>query len=58
MMLRYSFDLAAEAAAVENAVKEVLASGYRTPDIFTSGNKLTGTSGIGDLIAARIRKQV
>ena len=33
MMLRFSFDLDKEADAVENAVKKVLAGGYRTADI-------------------------
>jgi 3-isopropylmalate dehydrogenase len=55
MMLRYSFNLAAEADAIENAVKAVLAEGYRTPDLLTEGKKLIGTSEAGDLIAARIR---
>ncbi|NCC86757.1 MAG: 3-isopropylmalate dehydrogenase [Clostridia bacterium] len=33
MMLRYSFDLPAEATAIEDAVDKVLNSGYRTADI-------------------------
>ncbi len=33
MMLRYSFDLEAEAKAIEDAVDEVLKAGYRTGDI-------------------------
>jgi 3-isopropylmalate dehydrogenase len=33
MMLRESFGLAAEAAAIEKAVLQMLARGYRTPDI-------------------------
>ena len=33
MMLRHSFDLGAEAAAVENAVAKVIAEGKGTPDI-------------------------
>ncbi len=33
MMLRYSFDLEAEAQAIEKAVDEVLCAGYRTGDI-------------------------
>ncbi len=35
MMLRYSFDLAAEADAMENAVAAVIEEGYRTADILT-----------------------
>ncbi len=33
MMLRYSFDLEEEAAAIEKAVDDVLTAGYRTGDI-------------------------
>ncbi len=57
MMLRYSFDLDAEADAIEAAVKKVLADGYRTIDIMsrdgTSVNQV-GTSRMGDLIAERL----
>lgn len=35
MMLRYSFDLDTEAAAVEAAVEQVLKEGYRTADIYS-----------------------
>lgn len=61
MMLRYSFDLDKEADAVEDAVKQVLAEGYRTIDIMpqkgeeTTGNiTQVGTARMGDLIAERI----
>ncbi len=61
MMLRYSFDLDREADAVEAAVKQVLAEGYRTIDIMpkegeNSGGNITqvGTVLMGDLIAERI----
>ena len=37
MMLRYSFDLAAEADFIENAVTEVLQAGWRTADIKAPG---------------------
>ena len=33
MMLRYAFSLETEAKAIETAVDEVLADGYRTADI-------------------------
>lgn len=36
MMLRYTFGLSAEADAIEDAVKEVLRQGYRTPDLYHS----------------------
>lgn len=60
MMLRYSFDLDAEADAIEAAVKQVLAEGYRTIDIMPQDNekkdsvKQVGTVEMGDLIAARV----
>ena len=54
MMLRYSFDLDKEAAAVEEAVKKVLMEGYRTADIMAEGCTKIGTTQMGDLIAERI----
>ena len=54
MILRYSFDLDEAADAIENAVKKVLAEGYRTTDIMSEGMKLTSTTEMGDLIAERI----
>lgn len=54
MMLRFSFDLDKEAEAVENAVKKVLAGGYRTVDIMAEGMKQTGTKEMGDLICSQI----
>ena len=54
MMLRYSFDMAKEADAIETAVNKVLDEGWRTPDIFTDGCKKTGCAEIGELIAKAI----
>ena len=54
MMLRYSFDLDAEADAVEAAVKQVLKDGYRTVDIISEGMTQVGCSKMGDLIAERV----
>ncbi|MGE4584988.1 MAG: 3-isopropylmalate dehydrogenase [Sphaerochaeta sp.] len=51
MMLRYSFALATEADAIEQAVSKVLDMGYRTSDIYTEGMKKVGTNEMGDLIA-------
>ena len=50
MMLRDSFDLLDEAECIENAVAEVLNSGYRTADIMSDGGKLLGTREMGDKI--------
>ena len=54
MMLRYSFDLAAEADAVEAAVSRVLDAGYRTGDIFSPGCKKVGCTEMGALILAQL----
>ncbi len=54
MMLRYSFDMDKEADAIENAVKQVLAEGYRTGDIYSEGMKKVGCKEMGKLIAERI----
>lgn len=54
MMLRYSFDLDQEAAAMEAAVQSVLTEGYRTVDIYSEGCQKVGTVRMGDLIAAKI----
>ena len=54
MMMRYSFDMAAEADAVEAAVNAVLDEGYRTADIMSEGMKKVTCSEMGDLVAAKI----
>jgi 3-isopropylmalate dehydrogenase len=54
MMLRYSFGLAEEAQAVEDAVGAVLAGGYRTYDVMAEDKTKVGTKEMGDLIAKRI----
>ncbi len=56
MMLRYSFNLATEAQAVENAVIAVLEQGYRTYDIMEEGKMKVGTSEMGGLISERIAR--
>lgn len=52
MMLRYSFDNEAAAVRIENAVKKVLAAGYRTGDIYEEGLKKVSCSEMGDQIVA------
>lgn len=54
MMLRYSFDLEAEADKIETAVKIVLEKGCRTIDIMSEGKRLVGTKEMGDSIIAEI----
>ncbi|MGD8958860.1 MAG: 3-isopropylmalate dehydrogenase [Desulfobacteraceae bacterium] len=55
MMLRYSFDLAAAADAVEKAVVETLEAGILTADISSPGVRPVGTAAMGDAVAARLR---
>ena len=54
MMLRFSFDMAAEADAIEEAVSRVLDAGYRTGDIFSTGCTRIGCSEMGKLIREQL----
>ncbi len=54
MMLRYSFDMPAEADAVEAAVSRVLDAGYRTADIWAEGACKIGCAEMGAKIAQAI----
>ncbi|MBQ7032985.1 MAG: 3-isopropylmalate dehydrogenase [Clostridia bacterium] len=62
MMLLYSFNMEAEASAIEKAVSEVLDAGWRTADIMPQetaeavGCKLTGCSDMGRKILDKIEK--
>lgn len=53
MMLRYTFDEAEAAEAIERAVAEVLTEA-RTPDIYAEGMKKVSTVEMGNLVAAKI----
>ena len=55
MMFRYSFQLAAEADCVEQAVDAVLAEGWRTADIAAPGQDSVGTTEMGRLIREKIK---
>ncbi len=55
MLLRYSFGLGMEADAVEKAVADVIAAGYRTRDIYTEGTKLVNTQEMGDVVVGEIK---
>ena len=54
MMLRYSFDMEAEAKAIENAVEVVLQAGYRTGDAMTEGMTKLGCRDMGHAICQHI----
>lgn len=57
MMLRYSFDMSAEADAVEKAVSAYLDAGYRTADIMSDGMTQVGCKRCGDLIVNNLKKE-
>ena len=54
MMLRFSFDMAEEADAIEAAVNRALDDGYRTGDIMQEGKTRVGCKEMGTIIAANI----
>ncbi len=54
MMFRYSFKLAEEADAIERAVDQALADGWRTADIAGPGESVIGTRKMGEVIRANI----
>jgi len=54
MMLRYSLQQPEAADRIESAVRAVLASGYRTPDIWSEGTQKVGTREMGDAVVAAI----
>ena len=54
MMLRYSFNMADEADAIEAAVNKALDDGYRTGDIMQDGCIKVGCKEMGDVIVNNI----
>ncbi|WP_374673045.1 3-isopropylmalate dehydrogenase [Ideonella sp.] len=54
MMLRFSLQQPEAADRVENAVRAVLAAGYRTPDIWSEGTHKVGTREMGDAVVAAV----
>ena len=54
MMLRYSLSQPAAADRIESAVQQVLASGLRTPDIWSEGTRQVGTREMGDAVVAAL----
>ncbi|MDD4691080.1 MAG: 3-isopropylmalate dehydrogenase [Eubacterium aggregans] len=50
MLLRYSLNLEAEAAAIEGAVKKTLAQGWRTGDIAVPGETVIGCIEMGNKV--------
>ncbi|WP_018661589.1 3-isopropylmalate dehydrogenase [Heyndrickxia acidiproducens] len=56
MMLRYSFGLEKEAAAVEKAVDAVLAAGYCTGDLKVPDGKIVSTNELADKIIDHLKE--
>ncbi len=56
MMLRYSLHQPLAANRIESAVKQVLASGLRTTDIYADGNTRVSTRQMGDAVVAALTK--
>lgn len=54
MMLRYSLAQIAAAEAIETAVAQVMADGWRTPDIAQPGGNLVGCREMGAEVARRV----
>lgn len=54
MMLRFSLGLDEAADKIESAVRDVLAEGWRTPDIYSEGMKKVGTKEMGEQIEKKI----
>ncbi len=54
MMLRYTFSLEDAAQRIENAVKQVLAKGLRTTDIYEAGTMKVGTREMGEAVVAAL----
>jgi len=58
MLLRHSFDLQAEAASIEAAVREVLAEGHRTRDLAVKAQRSVTTSEMGERVSGRVRERI
>lgn len=56
LMFRFSFQRFDIAEAIEQAVSEVLAAGYRTPDIAAANCRLVSTEQMGSLVAAAVKE--
>jgi 3-isopropylmalate dehydrogenase len=56
MLLRYSFDMAEDAALIERACTNVLASGLRTADVMAPGCAKVGTHVMGEAVLREMDK--
>jgi 3-isopropylmalate dehydrogenase len=58
MMLRWSFDMEAEAATLEKAIERVLDGGMRTADIYAEGTARVSTTTMGDAVIRQLDRAV
>ena len=56
MLLRYSFDMEEDAALIERACTNVLASGLRTADVMAAGMAKVGTQVMGEAVLRELDK--
>jgi 3-isopropylmalate dehydrogenase len=54
MMMRHTFNDEVTAQRIENAVKQVLAKGLRTADIYVEGTRKVSCSAMGDAVVAAL----
>ncbi len=57
MMLRFSLGEARAADRIDAAVRDVLAAGWRTADIWTEGHRKVGTRAMGDAVVEALGRQ-
>ena len=57
MMLRYSFNMQAEADSIDNAIQKVLNLGYRTGDMMTKGCEKISCSNMGNKVVVNIERK-
>ena len=58
MMLRFSLNQPAAADRIESAVQQVLASGLRTPDIWSEGTTKVGTRAMGAAVVGALSSDI
>ena len=56
LLLRHSLGLAAEAAALEQAVADALAAGVRTADLIRGDERASSTRAAGEAVLSRLRR--
>lgn len=57
MLLEHAFGLGTEAAAIQGAVEDVLAAGYRTADLAVPGTKVVGCQEMGDQVLEAVMRR-